>query len=77
MDSEKITAFVQEHWNILLIVVGAVLIVGAALNWNWLCNPTGASQSHRYGRSARRVIFFLLGGALVVVGAWSMVLAGR
>ena len=71
MDSEKITAFVQEHWNIILIAAGAVLIMGAALNWNWLCDPTGAPQSHRYGRSA------LLGVALVVVGVWSMVLAGR
>ena len=77
MDSEKITAFVQEHWNIILIAAGAVLIMGAALNWNWLCDPTCAPQSHRYGRSARRVIFFLLGVALVVVGVWSMVLAGR
>ena len=49
MDSEKITAFVQEHWNIILIAAGAVLIMGAALNWNWLCDPTGAPQSHRYG----------------------------
>ena len=23
MDSEKITAFVQEHWNIILIMAGA------------------------------------------------------
>lgn len=77
MDSEKIVAFVQEHWNIILIIAGAVLVAGAALNWNWLCDPTGAPQSHRYGRSARRAIFFLLGVVLVVVSVWSMVLAGR
>lgn len=29
MDGEKITAFVQEHWNIVLIIAGAVLVVGA------------------------------------------------
>ena len=77
MDSEKITAFMREHWNIILIVAGVMLIVGAALNRNWLCDPTGAPQSHRYGRSSRRVIFFLLGAALVIVRIWSMVLAGR
>lgn len=76
MDSEKITAFVQEHWNIILIIAGIVLMAGAALNWNWLCDPTGAPQSHRYGRNARRVIFFLGGLVLVVAGVWSILLAG-
>lgn len=45
MDSEKIMVFVQEHWDIILIVAGAVLIVGAAMNWNWLCDPTSAPQT--------------------------------
>lgn len=63
MDSEKIMVFVQEHWDIILIVTGAVLIVGAAMNWNWLCDPTSAPQTHRYGRSARRVNFFAGRGA--------------
>ncbi len=76
MDSETITTFVQTHWNAILIITGVVLIAGAALNWNWLCDPAGAPQSHRYGRNARRVIFFLGGLVLVVTGVWSMRLAG-
>jgi uncharacterized membrane protein YidH (DUF202 family) len=75
MDSEKITAFVQEHWNIILIVAGVVLIVGAALNWNWLCDPTGACRNTLQFFTIP--LGYLLGGALVVVSVWNMVLAGR
>jgi len=75
MDSEKITAFLQEHWYIVSAIAGVVLLVGAICNWNWLCDPTGAPDSHRYGRGSRRVIFFLLGVVLTVVGVWSFVLS--
>ena len=61
MNSEQITAFLQEHWNWVTLVIGAVLLIGAIMNWNWLCDPTGKPDSHRYGRGSRRVIFFLLG----------------
>ena len=77
MGSETITAFLQEHWNWVTLVIGAVLLVGAILNWNWLCDPTGAPHSHRCGRGSRRVIFFLLGVVLIVVGIWGFVLAPK
>ena len=41
MNSEQITAFLQEHWNPLTLAVGIVLLIGTILNWNWLCDPTG------------------------------------
>lgn len=75
MNSEQITAFLQEHWYIVSLVVGVVVLIGAILNWNWLCDPTGAPHSHRYGRGSRRVIFFLMGVVLIVVGIWGLVLA--
>ena len=51
MNSEQITAFLQEHWNWVTLVIGAVLLIGAIMNWNWLCDPTGKPDSHRYGLS--------------------------
>lgn len=75
MDSEKIMAFLQEHWQLVILAVGVLLLIGAIRNWNWLCDPTGAPDSHRYGRGSRRVIFFLLGVVLIVVSIWSFVLA--
>ena len=44
------------------------------MNWNWLCDPTGKPDSHRYGRGSRRVIFFLLGIVQIVTSIMSWVL---
>ena len=74
MNSEQITAFLQEHWNWVTLIIGAVLLIGAIMNWTWLCDPTSKSDSHRYGRGSRRVIFFLLGIVLIVTSIMSWVL---
>ncbi|MBE5055461.1 immunity 17 family protein [Pseudoflavonifractor sp. DSM 107456] len=74
MNSEQITAFLQEHWYIASVIIGVVILIGAIRNWNWLCDPTGKPDSHRYGRGSRRVIFFLLGVLLIVVSIWGFML---
>ena len=74
MNREQITAFLQEHWYIASVIIGTVILIGAIRNWNWLCDPTGKPDSHRYGRGSRRVIFFLLGVLLIVVSIWGFVL---
>ena len=74
MNSEQITAFLQEHWYIASVIIGVVILIGAIRNWNWLCDPTGKPDSHRYGRGSRRVVFFLLGVLLIVVSIWGFVL---
>ena len=73
MNSEQITAFLQEHWYLASVIIGVVILIGAIRNWNWLCDPTGKPYSHRYGRGSRRVIFFLLGLVLIVTSIWSLV----
>ena len=74
MCSEQIPAFLQEHWNLVTLIFGAVLLIGAIMNWNWLCDPTGKPDSHRYGRGSRRGIVFLLGIVLIVTSIMSWVL---
>ena len=74
MNSEQITAFLQEHWNWVTLIIGAVLLTGAIMNWNWLCDPAGAPHSHRYGRGSRWVIFFLMGVVLIVTSIMAWVL---
>lgn len=71
MNAEKITAFLQKNHNAVTLIIGIVLLIGAIMNWNWLCDPTGKPDSHRYGRGSRRVIFFLLGMVLIVVSMMS------
>lgn len=74
MNGEQITAFLQEHWNLVSLAVGVVVLIGAILNWNWLCDPAGAPHSHRYGRGSRWVIFFLMGVVLIVTSIMAWVL---
>lgn len=77
MGGEKITAFLQAHWWLVMLTAGIVLVVRAVQNWNWLCGLTGAPNAQRYGRGSRRGIFFLLGVALIIISIWSLVLALR
>ncbi len=74
MNSEKIMSFLQEHRNACLFAIGVLLLVGAMMNWNWLCDPTGAPHANRYDRGSRRRIFLLLGMLLIVVSIWEFVL---
>ena len=73
MNSGQITAFLQEHWYIASVIIGAVILIGAIRNWNWLCDPTGTRDAHRHGRGYRRG-GFLLGVLLIVVSIWGFVL---
>ncbi len=36
MNSEQITAFLQENHNAVTLIIGIVLLIGAIMNWNWL-----------------------------------------
>ena len=74
MNAEKITAFLQKNHNAVTLIIGIVLLIGAIMNWNWLCDPTGKPDSHRYGRGSKRVILFLLGIVLIVVSIMSWLL---
>lgn len=74
MDSEKMIDFLQEQWYIASVIIGAVILIGAIRNRNWLCDPSGAPDSYCYGRGSRRVIFLLLGVLLIVVSIWGFVL---
>jgi len=56
MNREPITAFLQEHWYIASVIIGAVILIGAVRNWNWLCDPTGTRDAYRHSRGYRRVL---------------------
>ena len=74
MFEEFYEMYEPEKQEVVALVIGAVLLIGAIMNWNWLCDPTGKPDSHRYGRGSRRVIFFLLGIVLIVASIMSWVL---
>jgi len=74
MDNNEIMFFLQKYWYFITLAMGILILIGAIKNWNWLCDPIGAPDSHRYGRGTRRVILFLLGIVLIIVSIWSFVL---
>ena len=74
MDSEMISIFLREHWNIVGLLFGVVILLGAVMNWSWLCDPTGKPDSHLYGRGSRRLIFFLSGIVLIAASIMSWLL---
>ena len=74
MNSEQITALLQENWEWITLVFGIILLLGAIMNWNWLCDPTGKPDSQRYGRGTRRVIFFVLGIVLIITSILTLIL---
>ena len=74
MDSEIISIFLREHWNIVVLLFGVVILLGAIMNWNWLCDPIGKPDSHLYGRGSRRLIFFLLGVVLIAASIMEWIL---
>ena len=74
MDSEMISIFLREHWNIVGLLFGVVILLGAIMNWNWLCDPIGKPDSHLYGRGSRRLIFFLSGIVLIAASIMSWLL---
>ena len=74
MDSEMISTFLREHWNIVTLLFGVVILLGAVMNWSWLCDPVGKPDSHLYGRGSRRLIFFLLGVVLIAASIMSWLL---
>lgn len=74
MDSEKIMDLFREYYDIVSLIFGIVILIGAVRNRSWLCDSAGAPDSHRYSRKSRRVFFFLLGVLLIVVSVWGFVL---
>ena len=44
MNSEQITAFLQEYWYIASVLIGVVILIGAIRNWNWLCDQIGRAS---------------------------------
>jgi len=74
MNSEQITVFLQEHWYIASVLIGAVILIGATRNGTDAPAPTGPREANRHSRGYRRVVFFLLGVLLIVVSIWGFVL---
>ncbi len=66
---KALTDFITEYRDYITLFTGIVLAVGAAKNWNWLCNPVGKPDAHLLSRGMYRLIFGALGLILIFCGA--------
>lgn len=72
------TEWLQTHWELVSLTVGAVCLAGAVRNWDWLCDPSGTRDAQSpFGRGGRRLAFGTLGAAMLVIGVWLLVKGGR
>ena len=66
---KALTDFITEYRDYITLFTGIVLAVGAAKNWNWLCNPVGKPDAKLLSRGMYRLIFGALGLILIFCGA--------
>lgn len=66
---KALTDFRTEYRDYITLFTGIVLVVGAAKNWNWLCNPVGKPDAQLLSRGMYRLIFGALGLILIFCGA--------
>ena len=69
----RVQEFVSNHWPLISIIAGVILLVGAVMNWNWLCDPKGTRDAYNsFGRIVRRIAFGFGGAVLIAVGVWML-----
>lgn len=66
-----------ENNDVLCLLAGVLLIIGAWKNWDWLCDPVGKPYNTYLTRGLLRFIFFGCGFVLVVSGAWLLLYRWR
>ena len=58
---------------VLFIVIGILVVVGAAKDWDWFMNSWRArALSRLIGRKAARIFYVLIGISLVIYSALAM-----
>lgn len=70
---ERGQGVVSEHWPLADIMAGVFFLLGAIMNWNWLCDPAGTRSAYSiFGRTGRRIAFGYGGVVLLIVGVWML-----
>lgn len=72
---EWVMPFLEANWQLFLIVVGVLFLLGAIFRWKWVCDPQGenacgfrASVYRHFGEKGYRVLQGL-GGIVIIVCA--------
>lgn len=73
---ERVMPFLQANWQLFLIVVGALFLLGAIFRWKWICDPQGNNPQgfpafvyRNFGEKGYRVITGISGAAIILCSA--------
>lgn len=73
---ERVMPFLKANWQLFIICVGALFLVGAIFRWKWVCDPQGINTMgfqafvyRTFGEKGYRVLTALTGAAIMICGA--------
>ena len=73
---ERISPFLSQNWQMFVIAVGLLFLLGAVFNWKWLCNPHGSNPLgflafvyRHFGEKAHRVAVGIVSIVIIACGA--------
>ena len=73
---ERLLPFLQANWQLFMIAVGALFLLGALFRWNWVCDPQGdnvlgfrAFVYRNFGETGYRIVTGLSGIVIILCGA--------
>ena len=78
---ERLSQFLSQHWQLLVIAAGVLVLLGAVFNWKWICDPRGSNPMgflafvyRNFGEKAHRVAVGVLGVVIIACGAllWAL-----
>lgn len=72
----RLMPFLQDNWQIFIMTVGALFLLGAVFRWKWVCDPQGdnvlgfrAFVYRCFGEKGYRVITGISGAVIILCGA--------
>lgn len=78
---EKIMPYLIAHWQLFIMFVGLLFLLGAVFRWKWICDPNGerinsfnAFVYRAFGEKGYRVLMGVSGSAIILCGAVMWVL---
>lgn len=78
---EKVMPVLQEHWQLSILGVGLLFLLGGIFNWKWTWDPNGhrpmgfnAWVYRTFGEKGARINTAVIGGVIMICGGamWAL-----
>lgn len=71
---EQAAPFLQQNWQLFVIAVGGIFLLGAAFGWKWVCDPYSNTFGflgfvyRNFGETAYRIAVGAVGLIIIACG---------